>query len=62
MKMIYVVIVQMTGCINGNIIHCVDSAYTNEENAHAACNRMMEQNQNDSNFIAYVTGPITLDS
>ena len=61
MKTIHVVIVQMTGC-NGNIIHCVDSAYTNEENAHDACNRMMERNQNDSNFIAYVTGPKTLDS
>ena len=51
MKTIHVVIVQMTGC-NGNIIHCVDSAYTNEEDAHDACNRMMERNQNDSNFIA----------
>ena len=61
MKTIYVVMVRMTGC-NGNIIHCVDSAYTNEENAQDVCNRMMERNQNDSNFIAYVTGPITLDS
>lgn len=58
--MIYVIEGQSTGC-NGNIIHWADSAYTKKEVACAICDKMNRSNQNDPNYLAYVTGVIPLD-
>ena len=59
-KIIYVINTELTGA-NGNIIHCIDSAYTSERKALEVCNKMYEElSKSDANFLAYVTGPIML--
>ena len=59
-KTIYVINTELTG-VNGNIIRCIDSAYTSERKALEVCNKMYEElSKNDANFLAYVTGPIVL--
>ena len=59
-KIIYVINTELTG-VNGNIIHCIDSAYTSERKALEVCNKMHEElSKKDVNFLAYVTGPIVL--
>ena len=59
-KTIYVINTELTG-VNGNIIHCTDSAYTSKRKALEVCNKMNEElSKNDAHFLAYVTGPITL--
>ena len=59
-KVVYVINTEITG-VNGNIIRCIDSAYTSERKALEVCNKMYEElSKNDVNFLAYVTGPIVL--
>ena len=59
-KIIYVINTELTG-VNGNIIHCTDSAYTSKCKALEVCNKMNEElSKNDVHFLAYVTGPIVL--
>ena len=59
-KIIYVINTESTG-VNGNIIRCIDSAYTSERKALEVCDKMCEVlGRNDVNFLAYVTGPIIL--
>ena len=59
-KIIYVINTEITG-VNGNIIHCTDSAYTSKRKALEVCNKMYKElSKNDVNFLAYVTGPIVL--
>lgn len=61
MKYVYVILGQSTGC-NGNIIHWTDTAYTNEQKAFNVCDRMNRvMRRGDSNYLAYVSGPILLD-
>lgn len=60
MKMIYIVQGQSTG-INGNIIHWADSAYTDEQKASYARDKMHQILENDPNGMVYITGPIPLD-
>ena len=59
-KIIYVINTELTG-VNGNIIHCTDSAYKSKRKALEVCNKMNEElSKNDAHFLAYVTGPIVL--
>ena len=59
-KIIYVINTELTG-LDGNIIHCTDSAYTSKHKALEVCNKMNEElSKNDVHFLAYVTGPIVL--
>ena len=59
-KTIYAINTELTG-VNGNIIHCTDSAYTSKRKALEVCNKMNEElSKNDAHFLAYVTGPIVL--
>lgn len=60
MKTVYIVQGHSTGC-NGNIIHWADSAYINKQEALAQCDEMNRCMKNDSNYLAYVTGPIPLN-
>lgn len=60
MKMIYVVQWNFTGC-DGNIVHWVDSAYPDKQEAVKQCDRMNRSRKNDPNYFAYVSGPIPLD-
>ena len=61
MKNVYVILGRSTGC-NGNIIHWTDTAYANKQKAFDACNEMNRAMQrHDSNYMAYVSGPIPLD-
>ena len=60
MKTIYLISVHQTGS-NSNIIHSIDSAYTDKKVALDICDRMAETYQDDPNFISYVTGPIILN-
>lgn len=59
MKTIYVINVRSTG-YSGNVINSTDSAYTNSKKAHEVCCEMNDENKDDPNFMAYVTGPILL--
>ncbi len=60
MKMIYVIQGHSTG-YNDGIIHWADSAYFDEKDAHDRCNEMNSSVKNDSNYLAYVVGPIPLN-
>ena len=59
-KIIYVINTELTG-LDGNIIHCTDSAYTSKDKAREVCYKMNEElSKNDVHFLAYITGPIVL--
>lgn len=61
MKNVYVINGHSTGC-NGSIIHWTDAAYINRQKAFDVCNEMNQSMQgHDSNYLAYVSGPILLD-
>lgn len=60
MKYVYVINGHSTGC-NGSVIHWTDAAYDDKQKAVDVCNEMNQvMQQNDSAYLAYVTGPIPL--
>lgn len=60
MKVVYIVSGRSTGC-NGNIIHWTDCACISEDMALKVCDEMNQLNQDDPNYLAYVTGPVLLN-